>query len=252
MVDTRHAGRRRVGRRAVAHHSQGGPSSTTSCAIFPPESARSSAARTSRSARPPAISRRGCSRRRSRSCSSCTRSPSARVRSARAEEDGTLHLVLTSPVTRRRVALERLGASIALLLFLATVACIATIALGAPVDVLDDVSAGRMARDGGRDRAGALVSWRHVHGRRGRPAGAGPRSPSRACSRWVPTSSTGSPRRPRRSSPCASPRRGGGSSTAICSSAARPSSPSPCRCCLTTVAGIVGVAGFERRDLHLP
>ena len=64
-----------------------------------------------------------------------------------AEEDGTLHLVRDEPRDVRPAQSARSGRRvIALPLFLlAAVVCIATIALGAPVDVLDDVSAGRLA-----------------------------------------------------------------------------------------------------------
>ena len=61
-----------------------------------------------------------------------------------AEEDGTLQLVMTAPVTRRRVAYERLAASALLLLGLVAVGLIAAIALGSLVDIFNDVSVRRM------------------------------------------------------------------------------------------------------------
>ena len=62
-----------------------------------------------------------------------------------AEEDGTLQLVVTAPVTRRRVALERLAASIGLVVFVAAVGYAATILMALPVDILDEVPASRIA-----------------------------------------------------------------------------------------------------------
>ena len=61
-----------------------------------------------------------------------------------AEEDGTLQLVMTAPVTRRRVAYERLAASVLLLFGLVVVGLIAACALGALVNIFDDVSVRRM------------------------------------------------------------------------------------------------------------
>ena len=60
------------------------------------------------------------------------------------EEDGTLQLVVTAPVTRRRLALERLAASALLLVGLAAVAVMAIVALAAPTGLLDEVSAGHI------------------------------------------------------------------------------------------------------------
>lgn len=60
------------------------------------------------------------------------------------EEDGSLQLVVTAPVSRTRIAVERLAASLLLLVGLATVALLTTIALGLPAGVLDEVSAGRI------------------------------------------------------------------------------------------------------------
>ena len=65
------------------------------------------------------------------------------------EEDGTLQLVVTAPVTRRRLALERLAASVLLLFGLAVVAVLAVIVLAVPTGLLDEVSAGRIV----------LASW---------------------------------------------------------------------------------------------
>jgi ABC-2 type transport system permease protein len=61
-----------------------------------------------------------------------------------AEEDGTLQLVVTSPVTRRRVAAERFAASALLLLGLAVVGLVTAVSLGALVGIFPDVSVGRM------------------------------------------------------------------------------------------------------------
>lgn len=62
-----------------------------------------------------------------------------------AEEDGTLELVVTAPVSRARVALERLLASVLLLVGLAVIGLLATIALAGPVGLLDDVGPLRIA-----------------------------------------------------------------------------------------------------------
>lgn len=61
-----------------------------------------------------------------------------------AEEDGTLQLVVTAPVTRRRVAAERLAASALLLVGLAVVGLVTAVGLGALVGIFPDVSVGRM------------------------------------------------------------------------------------------------------------
>src|SRR6185295_8996163 len=50
-----------------------------------------------------------------------------------AEEDGTLQLVVTAPVTRRRVACERLAASVVLLLGLVLVGVVTACVLGSLV-----------------------------------------------------------------------------------------------------------------------
>jgi beta-exotoxin I transport system permease protein len=62
-----------------------------------------------------------------------------------AEEDGTLQLVVTAPVSRTRVAVERLAASLLLLVALAGLGLVTTVVLGAPAGVLDEVSVGRIA-----------------------------------------------------------------------------------------------------------
>jgi ABC-2 type transport system permease protein len=56
------------------------------------------------------------------------------------EEDGTLELLLSQPVTRTRVAVERYGANLALLGLLAVTLAVAVAALAAPVGALDGVS----------------------------------------------------------------------------------------------------------------
>jgi ABC-2 type transport system permease protein len=61
-----------------------------------------------------------------------------------AEEDGTLQLVVTAPVSRTRIAVERLAASLLLLVGLAVVALLTTLVLGVPAGVLEQVSAGRI------------------------------------------------------------------------------------------------------------
>ena len=62
-----------------------------------------------------------------------------------AEEDGTLQLVVTAPVSRTRVAAERLGASLLLLVGLAGLALLTTVLLGLAVGVFDELSVGRVA-----------------------------------------------------------------------------------------------------------
>lgn len=61
-----------------------------------------------------------------------------------AEEDGTLQLVVTAPVTRRHIASQRFAASVALLLGLAVVGLATALVLGAFVGVFDDIAIGRM------------------------------------------------------------------------------------------------------------
>jgi ABC-2 type transport system permease protein len=60
-----------------------------------------------------------------------------------AEEDGTLQLVVSSPATRRRIAIERFGAAKALVLLQVVIGLVTGIAVGAAVGVFDDVSIGR-------------------------------------------------------------------------------------------------------------
>ena len=60
-----------------------------------------------------------------------------------AEEDGTLELIVTAPVTRRRVAVERFAASVVLLTVIAAVGLAATVGLGAAVGLFDDLSLAR-------------------------------------------------------------------------------------------------------------
>lgn len=60
------------------------------------------------------------------------------------EEDGTLQLVVTAPVTRRRVALERFVGSTLLLAAIAAVALLTAIGLGVLVGIFDDVAVGRL------------------------------------------------------------------------------------------------------------
>ena len=62
-----------------------------------------------------------------------------------AEEDGTLQLVVTAPVSRTRVAAERLGASLLLLVGLAGLGLLTTVLLGLPAGVFDEVSVSRVA-----------------------------------------------------------------------------------------------------------
>ena len=64
-----------------------------------------------------------------------------------AEEDGTLQLVTTAPVRRRRIALERVAASTLLVLALLVIGFVTTLAVGAAVGMLDDVSVARIAVD---------------------------------------------------------------------------------------------------------
>ena len=61
------------------------------------------------------------------------------------EEDGTLQLVVAAPVTRRRIAIERLAASAGLVIALAAISAATTIALSAPTGLLDTASAPRIA-----------------------------------------------------------------------------------------------------------
>jgi ABC-2 type transport system permease protein len=61
-----------------------------------------------------------------------------------AEEDGTLQLVMTAPVTRRQVAADRFAASALLLITLVVVGVITAVALGTLVSLFHDVGIGRM------------------------------------------------------------------------------------------------------------
>lgn len=61
-----------------------------------------------------------------------------------AEEDGTLELAVTAPVTRRRLALERLAASVVLTLCLTVVGLLTAVAVGAAVGIFDGLSAIRL------------------------------------------------------------------------------------------------------------
>lgn len=61
-----------------------------------------------------------------------------------AEEDGTLQLAVTAPMPRRRLAAERLAASVVLVLGLAAIGIVTAIAVGAGVGVFDDVSVARL------------------------------------------------------------------------------------------------------------
>lgn len=61
-----------------------------------------------------------------------------------AEEDGTLQLAVTAPVPRRRLAAERLAASLVLVLGLAGIGVATAIAVGALVGVFDDLSVARL------------------------------------------------------------------------------------------------------------
>jgi ABC-2 type transport system permease protein len=60
-----------------------------------------------------------------------------------AEEDGTLQLVVTSPATRRRIAIERFGAAKTLVLLQVAIGLVTGLAVGAAVGVFDDVSVSR-------------------------------------------------------------------------------------------------------------
>ena len=64
---------------------------------------------------------------------------------AGSEEDGTLELLLTNPVTRRTVVIERYLAVVVLVAVLTLVTFIAVAALGAPFGALDGVSLGGLA-----------------------------------------------------------------------------------------------------------
>jgi ABC-2 type transport system permease protein len=64
-----------------------------------------------------------------------------------AEEDGTLQLTTTAPVTRRRIAVERFGAAKVLVLALAAVGLVTTLAVGAAVGLFDELSVGRVLVD---------------------------------------------------------------------------------------------------------
>ncbi|MDP9020563.1 MAG: ABC transporter permease, partial [Actinomycetota bacterium] len=60
-----------------------------------------------------------------------------------AEEDGTLELVLAHPVSRARVAFQRYGAVVVLILGLTAVALAALVAVAPAVGLLDDVAPAR-------------------------------------------------------------------------------------------------------------
>jgi ABC-2 type transport system permease protein len=62
-----------------------------------------------------------------------------------AEEDGTLQLVVTAPLSRTRIAVERLAGSMFLLLGLAGIGLLTTVVFGLPAGVFEDVSVGRIA-----------------------------------------------------------------------------------------------------------
>lgn len=59
---------------------------------------------------------------------------------AGAEEDGTLELLLSNPVTRTRVAIERYAATVALTIGIGAATTVAMVALSAPFGLLDGVS----------------------------------------------------------------------------------------------------------------
>jgi ABC-2 type transport system permease protein len=61
-----------------------------------------------------------------------------------AEEDGTLQLVVTAPITRKQIASERFGASACLLLFLVLVGLGTSLLVGALVHLSRDLSLSRM------------------------------------------------------------------------------------------------------------
>jgi ABC-2 type transport system permease protein len=61
-----------------------------------------------------------------------------------AEEDGTLQLVVTAPITRKRVAQERFAASACLLLFMLLVGLGTALLIGAFVDLARDLSMARV------------------------------------------------------------------------------------------------------------
>lgn len=61
-----------------------------------------------------------------------------------AEEDGTLQLVTTAPVTRRHIASDRFAASLTLLLGMVIVGAITALTLGTLVNLFDDVTIGRV------------------------------------------------------------------------------------------------------------
>lgn len=60
------------------------------------------------------------------------------------EGDKTLEFLLSHPVSRRQVVLERYGAVVSMVVALAGVGLVATIALSAGVGILGDVSAGKL------------------------------------------------------------------------------------------------------------
>jgi ABC-2 type transport system permease protein len=98
------------------------------------------------------------------------------------EEDGTLQLVVTAPVTRRRLALERLAGSTLLLLGLAAVSVTAIVALAAPTGLLDEVSAGQIMV-----ATGAVLAHALFHGSIAFAVGAttGRRSPAVAAAAGI-------------------------------------------------------------------
>lgn len=61
-----------------------------------------------------------------------------------AEENGTLQLVMTAPITRKRVACERFAASASLLLFMILVGLGTTLLIGGLVNLAQDLSMTRM------------------------------------------------------------------------------------------------------------
>jgi ABC-2 type transport system permease protein len=60
------------------------------------------------------------------------------------EEDGTLQLVVTAPVTRRRIAAERFAGALLLVVALSMLGFLTAVGLGALVDLFPEVEVGRM------------------------------------------------------------------------------------------------------------
>jgi ABC-2 type transport system permease protein len=60
------------------------------------------------------------------------------------EEDGTLQLVMTGPITRRRVAVERFAGAALLLVAVCAVGLLTAIGLGALVGLFSDLAVGRL------------------------------------------------------------------------------------------------------------